>query len=53
MNYAHLDIKIDNILLDDEVNIKIADFGFSLPNHNEIYVTKGSAFYRSPEIVKH
>jgi len=28
-NHSHLDIKIDNILLDTFLNIKIADFGFA------------------------
>jgi serine/threonine protein kinase len=50
--YSHLDIKGDNILLDRELNIKIADFGFTKINANGISRDVGSKFYRGPEIVK-
>ena len=29
LNVAHRDIKLENILIDDDMNIKIADFGFA------------------------
>ena len=50
--HAHLDIKVDNILLDGDLNIKIADFGFALNDHHNVQILRGSSFYRSPEIMR-
>jgi serine/threonine protein kinase len=55
--YAHLDIKIDNVLLDIEekpnghldIVVKIADFGMSEPDSNKITTRRGSC-YIPPEV---
>ena len=49
---CHRDIKVDNILLDEEYNIKICDFGFSSYNKKFFEEYLGTKKYMAPEIVK-
>jgi len=53
-NISHLDIKLDNIILDDNKVVKIIDFGFSTisKEDNLLSFFCGTPSYMPPEIVK-
>lgn len=52
-NVSHRDIKLENLLLDEQNNIKIIDFGFSscVPLFTKLRIFCGTPSYMAPEIV--
>lgn len=52
-NVAHRDMKLENILIDEESNVKIIDFGFSLvtPRTKPLNVCCGTPSYMAPELM--
>lgn len=53
---AHLDIKLENILLDDYFNVKLADFGSSLnvsDSKGLVEKKRGTMVYMAPEVINH
>ena len=53
----HRDLKLENILLDNNYNIKVSDFGFATSlegsnSDNKLYEWKGTLRYMAPEIFK-
>jgi len=50
---VHRDIKLDNILLDNDCNVKIIDFGFSIcvSADKKLSIFCGTPCYMAPEIV--
>jgi len=51
---AHRDIKVENILLDDDLSVSLCDFGFALRFHAGVKSTEwcGSPFTVAPEILQ-
>lgn len=52
-NIIHRDIKLENILLDEQKNVKIIDFGFAIcaTDTMKLKIFCGTPQYMSPEIV--
>lgn len=52
-NVCHRDIKLENILIDNDLNLKIIDFGFAVvsPIERKIDIFCGTPSYMAPEIV--
>lgn len=50
---THRDIKLENVMLDQNFNVKLIDFGFStcIPNDKKVKLFCGTPSYMAPEIV--
>ena len=51
-NVVHRDIKPENIMINDEDDAKLIDFGLSKTNKNKTMSTAaGTPFYMAPEVL--
>lgn len=48
--FSHMDIKLENILINDQGLLQYCDFGFSMPKGNYISHKMGTSIYMAPEI---
>ncbi|RYZ75841.1 MAG: hypothetical protein EOP04_32805, partial [Proteobacteria bacterium] len=48
----HLDLKLENLLLGENFTLKIADFDLAYVKGDTRVCTRGTKFYRSPELME-
>jgi serine/threonine protein kinase len=51
---AHFDIKLENYLMDEHMNVVLTDFGFAMewvPPEPHVSIFKGSWYYVAPEVI--
>jgi len=48
---AHLDLKLENLLVGENFQLKIADFDNACINGQSFTTARGTAFYRAPELI--
>ena len=51
-NAVHLDLKLENILVNEEMDVKIIDFGFATYNQSKLNAFGGTMSYMAPEIIQ-
>lgn len=51
-NKAHLDIKLENIVLDSHYFTKLIDFAYCEPKYSQMCVAKGTERYFAPEVAQ-
>ena len=51
-NMGHLDIKLENIVLDKNYFLKLIDFAYSEPKRSKMLVSKGTERYFAPEVAR-
>jgi len=49
---AHMDLKLDNLLVGNDYNLKIADFDMAHYKDDAIIIGNGTRNYRGPEVIK-
>ncbi len=47
---AHMDIKLENLLIGKDLNLKLIDFEYCIDYEYEDVIGKGTAHYRAPEV---
>jgi carbon catabolite-derepressing protein kinase len=54
LKIVHWNLKLENVLLDDDLNVKIADFGLSdeIKHGDFLQTSCGSPNYAAPEVIK-
>jgi serine/threonine protein kinase len=49
---SHMDLKLENLLMGNDFNLKIADFDLSYFVGDDKLLSRGTKFYRAPELIQ-